>query len=708
VNAHAGGLAPDDSGTYDVESAAGTMSEARDQKFIDLCVAKGLAEQKTLQMAWQSAQRDGRPVSEVLVESGVLPAPTVSALQRELDQELTGTAIAGFRIVRKLGQGGMGTVYLAEQTSLRRQVALKVVAPQFAADAQAVDRFMREARTAAAVNHPNIISVIDVGYDNGQLYMALELVTGGDAAQLAERLGGVLPEARALEIIRDCCQGLQALYEARLIHRDIKPANIFITKEGVAKLADLGLARSEHGDDRLTASGHMIGTPAFMSPEQASGNSGLDIRSDLYALGASLFALTTGSPPFTGNGVFAIAAKLLTEPAPDARVLNPRLSDATARVIARCLAKSPAERYQSPHDLMVAVSAALAGITVTTGRPPQSAPMTSAGRKVAPATLPTVPTRKPRTSPARRAGGGIPWLAVAVAIAVAAIAGIAWTVARPSPATTTPTLAQSATSPQSAGKAVPVDTVKPVAPSSSVAPPPATTTVTVPPAIAVAPVVTAAPSTSGPVIPGLIAHWPLDEGSGSQVRDLTGISTPGTIVNATWITGRIGSALKFSPPSKVLLGNAPRLAQATEITVMFWIKAPRNTVTNEPVSVVRHDRHFTALQLTHEGTAHGVSWAGDHVNLAVFPWRDVWDDERWRHYAVTYHQDRGMHIYRDGAVHFSDPKLYGPLPTTTDEPFILGASEMECEYFTGALDDVRVYDRVLTPTQIAAIVAAVK
>lgn len=702
MNAQAGGLAPDDSRTYDVESAAGTMSEARDQKFIDLCVAKGLAEQKTLQMAWQSAQRDGRPVGEVLVESGVLPAPTVVALQRELDQELTGTAIAGFRIVRKLGQGGMGTVYLAEQTSLRRQVALKVVAPQFAADAQAVDRFMREARTAAAVNHPNIISVIDVGYDNGQLYMALELVTGGDAAQLAARLGGVLPEARALEIIRDCCQGLQTLYEARLIHRDIKPANIFITKEGVAKLADLGLARSEQGDDRLTASGHMIGTPAFMSPEQASGNSDIDTRSDLYALGASLFALTTGSPPFTGNGVFAIAAKLLTEPAPDARALNPRLSEATARVIARCLAKSPAERFQSPQDLAVAVSAALAGITVTAGRPPRSAPMTTVGVKVAPATPPTVPARKPRTSPVRRTGGGIPWLAVAVAIAVAAITGIAWTVARPSAATTTPTLAQPATSPQSAAQTVPVDTVKPVAQPSSVASPPATTTVTVPS------VITAAPSASGPVIPGLIAHWPLDEGSGSQVRDLTGISTPGTIVNATWITGRIGSALKFSPPSKVLLGNAPRLAQATEITVMFWIKAPRNTVAHEPVSVVRHDRHFTALQLTHEGTAHGVSWAGDHVNLGVFPWRDVWDDERWRHYAVTYHQDRGMHIYRDGAVHFSDAKLIGPLPTTTDEPFILGASEKECEYFTGALDDVRVYDRVLTATQIAAIVAAVK
>jgi len=247
----------------------------------------------------------------------VLAQHIIDSFKREMEQALAPTAMAGFRIIRKLGQGGMGAVYLAEQVSLHRQVALKVIAPQFAADAQAVDRFMREARTAAAINHLNIISVIDVGYDNGHLYMALELVSGGDAAQLAARFNGVLPEGHALEIISDCCRGLGALYEARLILRDIKLANISITREGVAKLADLGLARSERGDDRLTVSGHTIGTPAFMNPVQAGRKSDLDSRSDTYSLGASLFAMTTGSPPFTGEGIFAIAAKLLTEPAPD-------------------------------------------------------------------------------------------------------------------------------------------------------------------------------------------------------------------------------------------------------------------------------------------------------------------------------------------------------------------------------------------------------
>ena len=312
------------------------MVDSNDKQFLEMCLSKQLLNKKTATEVYQKVRREGRTAAEILVDMGVLAKHTVDALRREMELALAPKAIAGFRIIRKLGQGGMGSVYLAEQLSLHREVALKVIAPQFASDAQAVDRFMREARSAATINHPNIISVIDVGYDEGHLYMALELVSGGDAAQLAARFNGVLPEARALEIVSDCCRGLGALYEARLIHRDIKPANIFITREGVAKLADLGLARSEQGNVRLTVSGHAIGTPAFMSPEQASGKTDIDIRSDIYSLGAALFTLTTGSPPFTGEGIFAIAAKLLTEPAPDPRSLNPTLSTATAQLIARC------------------------------------------------------------------------------------------------------------------------------------------------------------------------------------------------------------------------------------------------------------------------------------------------------------------------------------------------------------------------------------
>ncbi|HEX3135337.1 MAG TPA: serine/threonine-protein kinase [Planctomycetota bacterium] len=483
------------------------MVDTNDKSLLAVCLSKRLLDKEVAEEVYRRAQREGRSAATVLVDMGVLAQHTVDALSHEMEQALAPMAIAGFRIIRKLGQGGMGAVYLAEQISLHRQVALKVIAPQFAADVQAVDRFMREARMAAAINHPNIISVIDVGYDNGHLYMALELVSGGDAAQLAARFKGVLPEARALEIISDCCRGLGALYEARLIHRDIKPANIFITKEGVAKLADLGLARSEQGDDRLTVSGNTIGTPAFMSPEQASGKSGLDSRSDIYSLGAALFALTTGSPPFTGEGIFAVAAKLLTEPAPDPRSLNPMISAATARVIACCLAKQPAERFQTPHELLIALAEALVVVGTSTNTHPATPPvarMTRDHAGKAHSTPATVPPRKQRLIPSKRSSAKISWPLIGGVIAVvvgAAALGRFW-ISRPSEIRH-PTPAPS-TSAQ-VGVDLPVHS---------------TAAATVEP-------------TPQPVIQGLIAYWPMDEGVGHQVRDLSSNKTTDAISNAT-------------------------------------------------------------------------------------------------------------------------------------------------------------------------------
>ena len=342
--------------------------------FLQLCLAKRLLDKAQAKDIWQKAQESGEPPQVLLVQQNLLALHTVHALEKELREAQEPRAIAGFRIIKPLGQGGMGTVYLATQVSLGREVALKLMSPQIAANPAAVERFLREARVAAAVNHPNVISIIDVGNADGQIYMALELVTGGDAAQLAQRLGGVLPEARALELLVDCTRGLQALYEARLVHRDLKPSNIFITKDGAAKLGDLGLARSEDGEDRLTVTGHLVGTPAFMSPEQASGEGAIDIRSDIYSLGATLFALITGRQPFTGNSPIAVAAKALTQPAPDPRSILPTLSPLTATLILRTMAKAPQDRFQTPQELREALQEAqgLTPQTTTVGLSPRS------------------------------------------------------------------------------------------------------------------------------------------------------------------------------------------------------------------------------------------------------------------------------------------------------------------------------------------------
>lgn len=267
--------------------------------------------------------------------------------------------ISGYRLLKPIGMGGMSAVYLAEQISLGRKVAIKLMGPNVAASTEACDRFVREARAAAAVNHPNVVSIIDVGQATGQLYMVLELVTGGDAAQLADQHGGILPETRALEIMVDCAKGLEALHEANLVHRDLKPSNIFLTRDGTAKVGDLGLARSAAGIDRMTSTGHLIGTPAFMSPEQAGGEK-LDIRSDIYSLGATLFALVTGRQPFVANTPIAVAAKAMVEPTPNPLTFNPHLSAPLVEVVLRCMAKEPAQRFQSPKELRLQLEKILA------------------------------------------------------------------------------------------------------------------------------------------------------------------------------------------------------------------------------------------------------------------------------------------------------------------------------------------------------------
>ncbi|MCO5165739.1 MAG: serine/threonine protein kinase [Planctomycetes bacterium] len=272
-------------------------------------------------------------------------------------------ALGEFELLEELGRGGMGVVYRARQRSLGREVALKVLSPACSADPEASARFLREARAAAAISHPNVITCYAAGEDGGRLYLAMELMRGGDAQRLAEQAGGRLPERRALEVIRDAARGLGALERAGLLHRDIKPANIFVTEDGVAKLADLGLARTRAGDDRMTHAGTIMGTPAFMSPEQAEAADDLDIRSDVYALGASLFTLVTGRAPFDGRSALAVMSKVLQEPPPDPRALAPGLSDAAAALILRAMAKERERRFPGAAALLEALEAALAAPT---------------------------------------------------------------------------------------------------------------------------------------------------------------------------------------------------------------------------------------------------------------------------------------------------------------------------------------------------------
>jgi serine/threonine-protein kinase len=266
--------------------------------------------------------------------------------------------IAGYRIVDRLGEGGMGVVYRAVHETLDREVALKVMRPELAQNERFVARFLREARTAARIDHPNVVTVYDAGVDNGFLFIAMRFVAGGDLAQ-AVKERGPMPQVDALVVMARCLAGLQAIHEGGLVHRDIKPANILLDRDGTPRLADLGLARGVEADDQLSQAGSVQGTPAFMSPEQARGSAQLDVRSDIYSLGATLYALLTGEPPFAGKSAYDTVAQVLYGDPRPVRDRVPSISHAVDALTMRTLSKDPAQRPQDPEQFLLAIEEAL-------------------------------------------------------------------------------------------------------------------------------------------------------------------------------------------------------------------------------------------------------------------------------------------------------------------------------------------------------------
>jgi serine/threonine protein kinase len=265
-----------------------------------------------------------------------------------------GDVIGRCRILRELGRGGVGTVYLAKHQTLQIEVALKVLSPALSLEQPALaERFIREAQLAARIRHPNVIAVMDAAHDEptGLYFIVLEYVGGG--ALSWHLRNGPLPEAKALAIMIGVAQALVVAEENNIVHRDIKPENIMLDARGTAKLADLGLAKHDI-DSRtsLTLGGSYMGTPAYMSPEQARDAKAADTRDDIYSLGATFYECLTGEPPFTGDTPYNIMSELLTKPSPkvgDRRADISRCSDMICR---KMMAKTRALRYGDAHALL--------------------------------------------------------------------------------------------------------------------------------------------------------------------------------------------------------------------------------------------------------------------------------------------------------------------------------------------------------------------
>jgi serine/threonine protein kinase/Leucine-rich repeat (LRR) protein len=330
-----------------------------------------------------------------------------------------------FRIVKLLGQGGMGAVYLAEDTRLGRQVAIKTLKPELAANPTARERFLREARLAAALEHDHICPIYHVGEDNGIPYLAMPLLKGESLEELLRRRQRLAP----VQVIRlgiQIAAGLAAAHEKGLIHRDIKPGNLWVEPVGGGriKILDFGLARSIEADTCLTQAGAIVGTPSYMAPEQARGDK-LDARADLYSLGVVLYRLATGELPLKGVDTMSMLLALaINEPTPP-HVVNPEVPAELSVLIMRLLAKEPSERPASAQDVMRQLQA-LQKAPAETSHQTQPLPQRRGSEKATPDRGPekTTPARgSEKATPARGSGPRSRWPLVAAGLLFAFFGG---------------------------------------------------------------------------------------------------------------------------------------------------------------------------------------------------------------------------------------------------------------------------------------------
>jgi eukaryotic-like serine/threonine-protein kinase len=300
------------------------------------------------------------PLLARLVAAGFLTANQAKRAAQELET-LMGQQIPGYQLMEKLGQGSMGTVFKARQLSMNRLVAVKVLHPRMAAKPDLLQKLTREAHLAARLSHNNIIQAIDVGAAGPLHYFVMELVEGQPIRQSLEA-GKVYEEREAIEIILQIAQALQHAHRRGLIHRDVKPANIVLTPDGIAKLADLGMARET--EDAVLArreKGMTIGTPYYISPEQIRGREDIDGRADLYSLGATLYHMVTGQPPFPFEGVDRVLMAHVEEELTPPDHINQSLSSGLGEVVEFLMAKDRRRRYRKADDLIIDLECLLAG-----------------------------------------------------------------------------------------------------------------------------------------------------------------------------------------------------------------------------------------------------------------------------------------------------------------------------------------------------------
>jgi hypothetical protein len=303
------------------------------------------------------ADRPAPPPTEPMSPAS---AATVAPEMAAFDYGLSRINVPGFEILGELGRGGMGVVYRARQTALKRQVALKMILSGVHAGPQELDRFRSEAEAVASLQHPNIVQIYEVDHHAGLPYFALEFVDGGS---LAQRLDGRPQPARyAAELVETLARAVHHAHQHGIIHRDLKPANVLLTVEGTPKITDFGLAKHLDNSDGPTRSGAVMGTPSYMAPEQAGDRAKtIGPHTDVYALGAILYELLTGRPPFKADNPFDTVLQVLDHEPEQPRLFNREVNPSLEAICLKCLEKSPKDRYPSALALADDLAAYLRG-----------------------------------------------------------------------------------------------------------------------------------------------------------------------------------------------------------------------------------------------------------------------------------------------------------------------------------------------------------
>jgi len=406
--------------------------------------------------------------------------------------EMIGRVVGSWRVIKLLGEGGMGSVYMGEHPAIGSKVAIKILHPRFDADERIVERFFNEAKAVNVIGHENIVSILDFNVADGRRHYFVMEFLHGRALQALVEAGTPLPLERVGPILLQCCRALQAAHERGIVHRDFKPDNVFlIDRSGRAdfvKLVDFGIAKlTDSPNAHLTQTGTVMGTPAYMSPEQAAGESTIDARSDIYSLGVTMFQMMTGKQPFAeaGPSFGRILAAHLREPPPRPRAIAPEIPAELEEIILKTLEKNPDDRYQTMSELHDALLGCMEGLGISLELPPvgdrqgTTSAKAPAARRSNPAVTPARGATLPQTAhtvahPAPRPRGIAPVVivgagaAVAVAIVVLALSGSRWS-STPQPRKAMPVPAPAA--PVEAAEQKPPPSAQPLPPSAQQPPP---------------------------------------------------------------------------------------------------------------------------------------------------------------------------------------------------------------------------------------------